>query len=145
MDNNSNEDKKVEYLQMIQEPIGRMSTTSAIFKGFSATLVVGMVTILDSKINIFSIISSIFFVIVFALLDTYYLSLERKFRLLFEEVRKGQHPIDFSMKPISEIDKLKTGKARFIDCLGSMSIWMFYLSLIMFLLITLLLKIHNIL
>jgi len=33
---------KIEYLQMIQEPISRMSTISAIFKGFAATIVAGI-------------------------------------------------------------------------------------------------------
>ena len=33
---------KTEYLQMIQEPISRMSTVSAIFKGFAATIVSGI-------------------------------------------------------------------------------------------------------
>ena len=35
-------DGKKEYLQMIQEPICRMSTISAIFKGFAATIVAGI-------------------------------------------------------------------------------------------------------
>ena len=32
------EEGKKEYLQMLQEPICRMSTISAIFKGFAATI-----------------------------------------------------------------------------------------------------------
>ena len=35
-------DGKKEYLQMLQEPICRMSTISAIFKGFAATIVAGI-------------------------------------------------------------------------------------------------------
>ena len=35
-------DGKKEYLQMLQEPICRMSTISAIFKGFAATIDVGV-------------------------------------------------------------------------------------------------------
>lgn len=36
------EEGKKEYLQMLQEPICRMSTISAIFKGFAATIVAGI-------------------------------------------------------------------------------------------------------
>lgn len=57
-----NEDKLVEYLQLIQEPVCRMSTVSAIFKGFAATIVAGISTIpiwiliygyLDSRFYLF--------------------------------------------------------------------------------------------
>ena len=35
-------ESKISYLQMIQSSIDRMSTTSAIFKGFSATIITGI-------------------------------------------------------------------------------------------------------
>lgn len=38
---------KIEYLQMIQSCIDRMSTLSSIFKGFAATLVVGLSVIIE--------------------------------------------------------------------------------------------------
>lgn len=39
------EDDRKTYLQMIQSTIERMSTTSAIFKGFCATIVTGITAI----------------------------------------------------------------------------------------------------
>ena len=42
---------KVEYLQMIQEPICRMSTISAIFKGFAATVVAGIAALPYNEVN----------------------------------------------------------------------------------------------
>ncbi len=44
-------DGKTEYLQMIQEPICRMSTISAIFKGFAATIVAGIATLTYTDVN----------------------------------------------------------------------------------------------
>lgn len=46
------EEGKKEYLQMLQEPICRMSTISAIFKGFAATIVAGISAISYSTTNI---------------------------------------------------------------------------------------------
>ena len=45
-------DGKKEYLQMLQEPICRMSTISAIFKGFAATIVAGISAISYSSTNV---------------------------------------------------------------------------------------------
>lgn len=39
---NNSSSEKLGYLQLIQEPICRMSTISAIFKGFAATVVAGI-------------------------------------------------------------------------------------------------------
>ena len=54
MDKDKNEDidKMVAYLQIIQEPICRMSTISAIFKGFSATIVAGISALSYYEVNI---------------------------------------------------------------------------------------------
>lgn len=145
INNNEMKQGKIEYLQMIQEPICRMSTISSIIKGFSATIVASILSFFSSKISLFPIVIGIFFVTIFTFLDTYYLSLERKFRLLFEKVRTDKHDINFEIKPVSNKTEVKEGKARFIDCLWSPSIWIFYLSLFLFLLITLFLKIYNIL
>ena len=46
-----NEERKVSYLQMIQCTIDRMSTTSAIFKGFGATIITGISAVSFTEIN----------------------------------------------------------------------------------------------
>ena len=79
-------DGKKEYLQMLQEPICRMSTVSAIFKGFAATIVAGISVISYSDINIWVLALSFLPVLAFAIMDVYYLKLERKFRFLFERL-----------------------------------------------------------
>lgn len=84
------EDKRA-YLQMLQEPICRMSTISAIFKGFAATIVAGISVISYSTTNIWVLGLSFLPVFAFAILDIYYLKLERKFRFLFDQVRLDKH------------------------------------------------------
>ena len=97
-----NDNGKYEYLQMIQEPICRMSTTSAIFKGFAASIVAGVSMISYSTTSKLVICLSFLPVIAFMFLDVYYLRLERKFRFLYDQVRTGQHKIDFSMQLTNE-------------------------------------------
>ena len=87
-----------EYLQMLQEPICRMSTNSAIFKGFAATIVAGVSAITFAETNTWVLGLSFLPVLTFLMLDVYYLKMERKFRFLYEQVRLDRHEIDFSMK-----------------------------------------------
>lgn len=66
------EDGKIEYLQMIQEPICRMSTISAIFKGFAATIVAGIAALTYCEVNVWVLGLSFLPVVVFSFLDIYY-------------------------------------------------------------------------
>ena len=133
-------DGKKEYLRMIQEPICRMSTVSAIFKGFAATIVSGISLISYSKINIWILGLSFLPVLVFAVMDIYYLGLERKFRFLFEQVRNDKNAIDFSMKLTDDPLEIISAKASVWECIKSPSIYLFYPVLLLILIIVLILK-----
>ncbi len=137
------EDKK-EYLQMLQEPICRMSTISAIFKGFAATIVAGVSIIPYDSTNILILILSFIPVFAFAIMDVYYLKLERKFRFLYEQVRLNKHDIDFSMKLTNDPLEIISAKARIWDCIKSPSIYLFYPMLFLILITVIILKTTNI-
>ena len=134
---------KVEYLQMIQEPISRMSTISAIFKGFAATIVAGIATISYCEIHILILALSFLPVVAFAILDVYYLTLERKFRFLFNQVRQDKHAIDFSMELTTISEEVILAKARVRDCIKSPSILVFYTPMVCILVIVFVLKLIN--
>jgi hypothetical protein len=121
------DENKIAYLQMIQEPIGRMSTASAIFKGFAAAIVAGIAALSYCDVNTCILGLSFVPVLLFALLDIYYLQLEKKYRYLYEQVRTDEHKADFSMELTK--DK-KAAKARIWDCVKSPSIWLFYPAMI---------------
>ena len=137
------EDKRA-YLQMLQEPICRMSTISAIFKGFAATIVAGISAISYSTTNIWVLGLSFLPVFAFAILDIYYLKLERKFRILFDQVRLDKHDIDFSMKLTSDPLEIISARARTWDCIKSPSIYLFYPLMLLVLAAVLILKIVNV-
>lgn len=135
---------KTEYLQMIQEPISRMSTISAVYKGFAATIVAGIATISYCEIHILILALSFLPVVAFAVLDVYYLTLERKYRFLFNQVRQEKHEIDYSMDLTTVPEEVLLAKARIRDCVKSPSILIFYVPMICVLLIVFVLKLTNI-
>ena len=137
-------DGKKEYLQMLQEPICRMSTISAISKGFAATIVAGISVISYSTTNIWVLGLSFLPVFAFAILDIYYLKLERKFRFLFDQVRLDKHDIDFSMKLTSDPLEIISARDRTWDCIKSPSIYLFYPLMLLVLAAVLILKIANV-
>ena len=136
-------DGKKEYLQMLQEPICRMSTISAIFKGFSATIVSGISALSYSTTNVWILGLSFLPVLAFAILDVYYLKLERKFRFLFDQVRTGKRDIDFSIQLTNDPLEIINAKARTWDCIKSPSIYLFYPLMLIILLVVFILKCTN--
>ena len=131
---------KADYLQLTQEPICRMSTISAIFKGFAATIVAGIASITYCSISTGVLLLSFFPILSFAALDIYYLRLERKLRFLYEQVRTNAREIDFSMELPKTHEEIKAAKARICDCIRSPSIYLFYPVMIIILGIVVILK-----
>lgn len=118
-------EEQIAYLQMIQGAIDRMSGTSAIFKGFCATIITGVSAVSFTDINKWILLLAISPVMCFLIMDVYYLQLEKRFRLLYDQVRTGQHSINFELTP----PKIKWIKSIF-HCLKSPSIILFYVPAI---------------
>lgn len=135
---------KIEYLQLLQEPISRMSTVTAIYKGFSAAIVAGISTISYADTKTWIIGLSFLPIFAFSVLDIYYLMLERKYRFLYDQVRLNKHEIDFSMQLPHTSSEIKKAKARVCDCIKSPSILLFYPLLMMVLLIVFVFKCKNV-
>ncbi|MBQ7944595.1 MAG: hypothetical protein IJ326_11105 [Lachnospiraceae bacterium] len=133
--------EKMTYLQMIQEPICRMSTISAIFKGFAATIVAGIAALTYCEINTWILGLSFMPVLLFTCLDIYYLKLEKKYRYLYEQVRIGKHEVDFSMKLTKDN---KIARTRICDCIKSPSVWLFYPVMIAILAVVFILKMKGV-
>ena len=56
MENKINIEEKIAYLQLLQEPISRMSSTSAIYKGFSSAILAGLASASFSDISLWAMI-----------------------------------------------------------------------------------------
>ncbi|MBR6124298.1 hypothetical protein IKQ19_12005 [Candidatus Saccharibacteria bacterium] len=126
-----NEEKKQTYLQMIQEPIGRMSTLSSFFKGFDATTGAAILALSKDDLNVFTLIIGLVLVIFFAIMDITYLRLEKQFRMLYKLVRLDILPVDYDVRPLSKEDYDRVCTDGKYDgsvwaCIKSFSIWLFY-------------------
>ena len=99
---------KIAHLQMIQGVIDRMGGNLFYLRGWSITLLAGLFAVSTSGLlNVTKWAPSLFFIllILFWIYDGYFLSLERKFRGLYNKVRKlSEEGIDFSM----DIGEFKT-------------------------------------
>lgn len=76
---------KIAHLQMIQGVIDRMSTSAAIYKGFAATIVTEIAAISFTEVSTWILLIAFFPVGCFLVMDTYYLKLEKQYRILYEK------------------------------------------------------------
>ena len=91
-------ERKLKHLDYIQQIVGRMAHNSFLIKGWSITLVFALFALAAKDTNDKYVIIAYSAVFVFWILDGYYLSQERLFRALYNNVRlKGEGEIDFSM------------------------------------------------
>ncbi|RKD71388.1 hypothetical protein ATL39_2785 [Sinobaca qinghaiensis] len=82
-------EQKIRNLEMIQTVILRMSSNCFALKGWTVALVAGVLALYGSNdITHQSIIIIFVPIIIFWMLDSYYLQLERKYRVLFEIVKE---------------------------------------------------------
>ena len=92
-------DSKLKLMEMIQDIIKRMAQNSFMLKGWTVTLVSALFALSKIDTN-----KSFFFIayvpiLVFWLLDSYYLQLERQFRVLYRAtVTADEADLDYSMK-----------------------------------------------
>ena len=122
------EESKIRYLEMIQGVITRMASNSFSLKSWTVTLVAGVLALSSKDTDKTYLLIALIPVLVFWFLDAYYLQLERKYRALFNYVRKDSNAmVDFNLnlKGISGFE-LKERSLSYIACLISRSEWLFY-------------------
>ena len=92
-------ENKRKHLEFIQNIISRMSGNLFFLRGWTITLITGLFALSASKGTYDGyILLAYFLLLIFWVLDGYFLSQERKFRCLYDEVRKlDEEKIDFSM------------------------------------------------
>ena len=89
---------KHKHLEFIQTSINRMSGNLFLLKGWSITLIAALFALAAKDTNKAYILIAYFPLLIFWTLDGYFLSQERRFRALYEHVRKlKEEEIDFSM------------------------------------------------
>ncbi len=126
------DDRKIKHLELIQNIISRMANNSFVLKGWAVTLISAIFVLSDKDSNKGFFILVYFPVVMFWILDSYFLAQEKYFRDLYDEVRKkDESSIDFSMK-------LKSNKSivdLWMSSALSPSVFIFYIVIIILLLL----------
>lgn len=93
-------ERKIEHLKMIQTIIDRMGHNSFMLKGWAIGVMIAIFAFAGKGKEAECVLFTIIPLIIFWLLDSYYLFLEKKYRLLYDDVRiEKEEDIDFSMNP----------------------------------------------
>jgi len=123
---------KIKHLEFIQTIINRMAGNSFLIKGWAITLVAALFALSSKDANKNYILISFLPVIIFWILDAYFLSRERAFRCLYDKVRNlDENKVDFSL----DISQFKERKNNWFWSMFSYTILFFYTSLIVVMLI----------
>lgn len=137
-------ENKIRHLEMIMEIIERMERNSFSLKSWAMTLTVAVCALSANDSEKKFILIALIPILIFWLLDSFYLQTERKYRVLYRTVsEKRDEQIDFNLDLCNAVftkdDKSKTG---YIKCMFSFSENLFYFSLILaMVLIIILLKV----
>ena len=121
-------DRKISHLNMIQVVISRMGSNSFALKGWSVGIMIAVYAFAGNS-NVKAVIVTLMPLIVFWFIDAYYLMLERKYRCLYDDIRKkDEKEIDFSMNPNDvKIELNDVKKYGYFNIFFSKSVLPFYL------------------
>lgn len=115
-----NKRKHLDFLQLI---ITRMNVNSFLLKGWAVTLVAALFAFAAKDANNKYVFITYISTIVFWVLDGYYLSLERQYRDLYNEIRKKtEDEIDFDLNA----KRFDTGSSTWMRSLFSHTLLIFY-------------------
>ena len=126
------------YLTILQSVISRMATNSSSCKTWCVTLVSAIVVIIADKGKPDYVWISVIPIALFLLLDAYYLSLERQFRVVYNDFIRKLHFGNATVEDVFFVAPCAGVSATSMNILkagGSISIWPFYVLLALMLLI----------
>jgi hypothetical protein len=126
------------YLTILQTVIGRMATNSTSCKTWCVTLVSAVVVIIADKGKPNYVWISVIPIVLFLLLDAYYLSLERQFREVYNEFIRKLHFDNATVEDVFFVapqSGVSATSLSIIKASGSISVWPFYTLLTLMLLV----------
>ncbi len=121
-------ENKQKHLEFIQNTINRMAGNLFFLRGWTITLITGLFALSAKDTSSNYVLIAYFLVLIFWVLDGYFLSQERLFRALYNHVRTlDEKDIDFSMNT-NEFKKDKNNS--WLQSVFSLTLVVFYLSLL---------------
>ena len=126
-------ERQIAHLAMIQAVIARMASNSFALKTLTVTLCAGVIALVGAvqKPSMLYVIAAAAPVLMFAWMDASYLRLERLYRRLFDDVRKGVEMEPFDMRA----DRYDTAVPGTASLMATWSVSALYLTLLVVLLL----------
>lgn len=125
-------ERQLKHLEFIQKIITRLSGNSFLIKGWSVTLVSALFALAADKADISFALVAYIPVIIFWLLDGFFLSQEKQYRALFNAVaEKSEDKIDFSL----DAHPFNIGDRTWCSCIFSKTLLLFHGALVVVVLI----------
>jgi hypothetical protein len=121
-------EKKLKHLEFVQHAVNRMASNLFLLKGWTVTLIAALFALAAKDSNDVYFLIAYFPPLMFWVLDGYFLSQERRFRALYDQVRKlDESQIDFSMdtQPVSH-----EWRTSWLGSMFSRTLLIYYWSLI---------------
>lgn len=118
---------KIKHLEMLQLIIDRMAKNSFSLKGWTVTLISGILFLSIKSGMKSSILITYIPIVSFWILDGYYLYQERIYRATYDRVRTSNVDLGFSMNP-NELLKCHK-KFELIRCIFSKTECLFYMPI----------------
>lgn len=111
------DENKRKHLDLIQEIITRLSNNGFLIKGWCITLMVGLFALYAENSETKYAFICLYPTILFWIIDSYYLSLEKTYRSLYDIIRiKKEETIDFNLSiEIKEIKKFNWYQVMFTE------------------------------
>ena len=123
-----NNENKIKHLEMVQDVIKRMASNSFILKGWAVTLVAGIMALAEKDTDKMYFLVAYIPIIIFWLLDSYYLLQERLYRELYQKIcSTDEKNINFSLSATKK--DFKSAKNTFWGCFISLTELFFYFPL----------------
>jgi hypothetical protein len=106
-----------DHLALIQGVVARQAGNSFLIKGWTITLVAGLSALASDKSDRSFAWLAVGVVVVFALLDAFYLAIERSFRRLYADVAAGRNNDAWTL------DAGRVGPADVLKGLTGFAVW----------------------
>ena len=118
------------HVGILQVVITRMANNSRACKFWCVTLVSAVLVLVarvdEPKYALIALVP----VVLFLMLDTYYLALERAFRYSYEVFIDRLHDGGLRVRDVYKVERSDIGIGLVYECLRSFSIWPFYLLVV---------------
>lgn len=116
-------EKKLKHLEFLQLTITRMNVNSFLLKGWTITLVAALFALAAKDANSNYVMIAYVVIPSFWVLDGYFLSIERRYRDLYNEVaKKDEANIDFDMNHT----RFNKGDRTWVSGIFSSTLLIFY-------------------